>query len=91
MKTAVDWKGENLGMEDVVLVVGFNNPGKVGKVSKVLGTLLLLVVVILVLANVNPLFQHGWRQILELVFVGGIDAFFSSRWWILGGRGVNFR
>ena len=85
---AVDKKGENLGIEDIILVVRFNNPGKV---SKVLRALLLLVVVILVLPNVNPLFQLGRRQILELVFVGGIDPFFSSRWWILGGWGVDFR
>ena len=80
---------ENLGIEDVVLVVGFNHPSKVSKVLRAL--LLLVVVILLLLANVNPLFQHRWRQILELVFIGGIHPFFSSRWWILGGWGVDFR
>ena len=53
--------------------------------------LLLVVVIFFLLANVNPLFQHRWRQILELVFIGGIDPFFSCRWLILGGWGVDFR
>ena len=53
--TVLGYIGENLGIEDVILMVGFNNPCKL---SKVLRALLLVVIHI---ANVNPLFQQGWR------------------------------
>ena len=48
------WENLVLGVEDVVLMVGFNNPGEV---SKVRNTLLLIVILV---PNIDPLFQHGW-------------------------------